>query len=159
MAYMNYKTVLLFLFSAMVIMGLYSLPAYNTWMENKIFTISNLSEQMEHLDIEERRESRYGYSYMVFKDVASKIGKNNATLLIPPQKYLDANAVKVSEVEPSLFYYYTGVNAVTVTSPKVLTANWALISDKRGQISLIPLNDRRTTDSLVTYLKQYQPKQ
>ncbi|MCW3121427.1 MAG: hypothetical protein JWQ38_919 [Flavipsychrobacter sp.] len=157
---MSYKTILLTLFSLVVIMSLYSIPAYNNWMENKIFTISNLSEQMNMLGIEDRRDSRYGYSYMVFKDIAGKIGKlKDATLLIPPQKYLDANAVKINEVEPSLFYYYTGVNAVSVMSPKVLTATWALISDKKGQVSLIPLSDKKSTDSLVTFLKKYQPKQ
>ena len=156
---MNYKTILLTLFSLVIIMALYSTPAYNSWMENKIFTISNLSEQMSMLDLEERRESRYGYSYVVYKDIASKIGKQkDATLLIPPQKYLEANAVKVNEVEPSLFYYYTGVNAVSVMSPKVETATWALISDKKGQVALIPLPDTKITDSLVAFLKKYQPK-
>ena len=125
-------------------------------MHRKIFTISNIPEQLEHMDPEERRESRYGYSYLVFKDMARKLKQEgNATILLPPDSYMTANKVDMRMVEPALFYYFTGLNAVNVNSPKVWMANWVLVSEEKGRIALLRLKTRKDADSVITFLKRY----
>lgn len=125
-------------------------------MHRKIFTISNIPEQLEHMDPEERRESRYGYSYLVFKDIARKLKQEgNATILLPPDSYMTANKVDMRMVEPALFYYFTGMNAVNVNSPKVWMANWVLLSEEKGRIALLRLKTRKDADSVITFLKRY----
>lgn len=152
---MNYKSILLFLCSVTVLAILYNIPTYNSWMERKIFTISNIGEQTEHMDIEERRESRYGYSYMVFKDMAKKMKQEgDATVLIPPNAYMTANKVEMRMVEPALYYYFTGMNAVNVNSPKVWMANWALVAEN-GHMSLLKFTGRKQADSMINLLKKY----
>ena len=153
---MNHKSIILFFASISSILILYNIPTYNSWMHRKIFTISNIPEQLEHMDPEERRESRYGYSYLVFKDMARKLKQEgNATILLPPDSYMTANKVDMRMVEPALFYYFTGLNAVNVNSPKVWMANWVLVSEEKGRIALLRLKTRKHADSVITFLKRY----
>lgn len=156
---MTYKSLILFVIALCLIGALYSMPAYHEWLEKKIFTTCDIPGQLERMDLEDRRISRYGYSYVVFKDVASKLGAlGNVTVLLPPDKYLlEHKVTEVKMVEPAVFYYFTGLNSVYVRSPNVLTANWAIVSSAPGQVALTKIHNRKQLDSLITIFKPYQP--
>ncbi len=156
---MNYKSIILTLIAIVAIAAVYNMPAYNEWIHAKIFTVININEQVQHMNPEERKESRFGYSYTVFRDIKEKIGpySKDAVVLLPPDNYLQA--MKVTElkmVEPLVFYYFTGLKSVSVTSPRAWSANWALITQGYGSIALQRLRSRQQLDSLLTLYRKYQ---
>ncbi len=154
---MNYKSFVLFLLAIAVILTFYGIPSYNDWIQKKIFTISDIGEQAHHLDPDERKAARFGYSYVVLHDIALKLaGEKNAIILLPPDPYLQAMHVKdFRMVEPAEFYYFTGVNSVTVTSPNVWSANWAFVAQD-GRLSLQKIASRQQLDGLLAVFKRYQ---
>ena len=119
----------------------------------------NIPEQLQYMDLEQRRMSRYGASYVAYKEMASKLSKlGNVILLIPPEGYLEAMHVQgLHAVEPSLFYYFTGMNAVLVTSPTALMANWAVTASPKGDVSVTRLRGVQQADSQIVMFKRYQP--
>ncbi len=126
-------------------------------MYSKIFTVCDIPDQAQHLDIEMRRQSRYGYSYGIFKDIENKMANYpNVIILLPTDGYLRANKVtEFSTVEPSLFYYFTGMNAVSVTSPLVETATFALVSKVPGQVMLAKFDNKAQLDTQIKIFAKY----
>jgi hypothetical protein len=154
---MNYKSFILFLLAIAVILTFYGIPSYNDWIQKKIFTVSDIGEQARHLNPEERKAARFGYTYIVLHDIAIKLAaEKNTTILLPPDPYLQAMHVKdFKMVEPAEFYYFTGLNTVTVTSPGVWGANWAFIAQD-GRLSLQKIASRQQLDEILSVFKRYQ---
>ncbi len=157
---MNFKSLILFLASIFVIALIYNLPMYNSWMERKIIPVANIPDQLEHIDIEERRVSRYGYTYSVLKDMQIKLSaEQNVVVLIPPQDYLRANKINdFDEIEPSLFYYFTGLNSVGMLSPNIEQATWAIVAGAPGQIMLSKFHSRKDYDYVMEKFIKYKKK-
>ncbi len=156
---MIYKKLTLFLAEITVILLLYNIPSYNNWFYDRILTPHfNFSKQLEHIGIEDRKELRYGHSYIVYLDIVRDL-KNikNTVLLLPPNDYLHEMGINdIDMVEPALFYYFTGVNSVNANSPNVHNANWALVAKGYGDIWLKKINTKQQLDSLLELYKQYK---
>lgn len=155
---MNIKSLILTVAGLFALGIIYNVHIYNKWLNAKIFTISNIPEQMEHLELEHRRSTRYAYSYIIYKDIANKMSTTkDVTILLPPQKYLTAqNVTNLLIVEPATLYYYTGLNSVTIKSPKVATANYAIVVPQNGQVSLLKIKDKEQLDSQIAIFSRYQ---
>lgn len=155
---MNYKSIFLTLIAIAAIVLVCNFPAYSEWVQNKISTVVNINNLAQHLNVEERKEARYGYSYTVFRDIKENIAKEkDAVILLPPDDYLqDMKITYLNMVEPSVFYYFTGVKGVNVTSPQVRSANWALVAQGYGRITLQKINTREQLDSQLVLYRKYQ---
>ena len=139
----------------------FTIPFYNKWLNRNILggNISFIS-QFNHLDLEERKESRYQYNYVASKFLVSLLVKDhvsNAVILLPPVAYLKENDIKdIISIEPAVFYYYTGVPAVWASSPNAETANWTLtIMDNKLKFRRI--ENRDDLNKLLAMYKQYKP--
>ncbi len=148
-----------FLAEIAIIVLLYQVPVYNAWFHERILTPRfSFDQQLKHLGLEERKEARYGHSYIVYKDIVRDLtGIKNTVILLPPNEYLREMGIAGLEmVEPALFYYYTGVNSVTAYSPNAGAAGWALITKGYGNIWLKKINTKPQLDSLLEIYKKYK---
>lgn len=149
------------LIAVLIIVLFFNIPFYNNWLNTNILnpalSIPSLSKTM---DTEQRRISRFGYSYMIFKEVSDVIKKSplkDPLLLLPPDQYLKDNKVtNISIIEPAIFYYFTGTKAVWYNSPNVAKANCALIPDGNGKVILSTINNQEELDALIAKYKKYK---
>ncbi len=159
---MKYKRNILFIISIIVVFLLYNEPFYNYWFYNRILVPDDHGDifyQVQHLDKEERREFRFGDSYIFYRDLLNQFKEHNVqniTLLLPPNEYVHKmNFDALIIPEPAVFYYFTGVNAVTKSSPDVRSANWALVA-ANGKVWMNRLRTRPQLDSLLALYKPYK---
>ena len=155
---MNYKSILLTFIGIAAIIMFCNFPANSEWVHNKISTVVNINDLAQHMNVEERKEARYGYSYTVFRDIKNNIGnEKDAVILLPPDNYLhDMKVNYLSMVEPAVFYYFTGVKSVNASSPQAGSATWALTTQGYGRISLQKINTKQQLDSQLVLYRKYQ---
>ncbi len=149
------------LVSVLLIVLYFNIPFYNNWLNtnllNPAFDIFALSKQM---DPEQRKVNRFGYSYMVYREMAgvlSKAGLDKPIVLLPPDAYLKQHGVRDFNVcEPAIFYYLTGLKSVWHTSPGVDSANCVVVPDGKGKVVLKKIAARQELDSLLTVFRKYK---
>ncbi len=156
---MTFKKINLFLSGVLVIILFFTLPANNRWLFSKILDSGNdFAMQMNHMDPEDRKLSRYGFSYMIYMNAIKRITVHeNAIILLPPNDYLTEvlHVTKFVSPEPAVFYYYTGINAVWANSPDAGRANWEIVVHSDSSIILKKVMNRRHFDSIVGVYKHY----
>jgi hypothetical protein len=149
------------LISILIIVSFFSIPFYNNWMNTNLLNPNlKFSVMYKNMDIEQRKISRFGYSYIVYKEM-SKIFKqakiDSPLVLLPPDAYLKANNIKdIAIVEPAIFYYFTGEKAVWYNSEGVEKANCALVPDPRTKIMLKKIGNPEELNALITEYKKYK---
>jgi hypothetical protein len=158
---MIYKKLSLCLAAVLIILVIYYIPFYNNWVSKKFDSeISRITDGVQHLEPEARKQFRFGRTYIVINAMKTVLDRSKAqdvVVLLPPKKFLDA--VKVNEgsfevPEPAVFYYFTGYKAVDKNSAAAESANWALrvINHK---LALQPLASRRACDTLLAAYKLF----
>lgn len=154
---MTYKKINLFFVAVIIIMIFFNLPVYNNWLNSKIFG-DNTAEEFKHLDLDYRKASRWGYSYMVYQNIVGKVtDPKHAIILLPPNDYLRKIHVKnFVSPEPATFYYYTGLASVWMTSPNAEQANWELVVKGDQQIGLRKITDKKHLDSVLAFYRKFQ---
>lgn len=154
---MIYNRINLFLTGILVIILFVTIPQNNAWLYSKILEHNDIYMQAQHLNLEDRREMRYGDSYQVYKLLEKRLeGKKDVVLLFPPEEYLKAMHLdKIVIPEPAVFYYYTGVKSVWVTSSEVGSANYLVMISKDDKVYVEPLKSREQTDSMIAVYKKY----
>ena len=143
----------------LAIISFFILPANNRWLYGKILDKNNnVFVQAKRLGLDERKEDRFGYSYMVYMN-AIKLIKNpeDAIVLFPPGDYvksvLHVNNFVVPE--PAVFYYYTGLVSVWANSPDVERANWEVVVKRENDIVLRKITSKRHLDSMIIFFRKY----
>lgn len=150
------------LISLVLIVIFFSIPFYNNWLNTNLFnpsySIASLSKQ---LSVEQRMTNRFGYSYVVYKEMSQIFDKQkvvNPLVLLPPQDYLKENRIQdINVVEPAIFYYLTGRKAVWYDSPDVGKADFALVPDpSNSRVMLKRLATPQEREELLTIYKKYK---
>jgi hypothetical protein len=155
-----YQKINLFFAAILVIMLLYIIPDYNSWFDDKIINGADYGYQLTHRTPEERFTNRFGTSYSVYMAVASTLktyNSFNSVILLPTAGYVKAMKPVGDFIvpEPPIFYYFTGVKAVTPRSANVAQATWALvIEDHKPGIRRIL--DKQALNELITLFNKYK---
>jgi hypothetical protein len=154
---MAYKKINLFLVAVAFVIIFFTIPAYNTWINTKIFG-DNIDYQISHMGVEDRRTSRYGYPYVVYQNVSHKVtDPKHAIILMPPNDYLKTlNVKQFVTPEPATFYYYTGLICVLPNSPNADSANWELLVNSDQQIMLRKITSKGHLDTLLAFYRKYK---
>ncbi len=157
---MHFK-VNLTLVAILIIVLFFNIPFYNNWMNTNILGDPfSISAHMEQMDLEQRKINRFGYSYLIYKELTNsyeKAGIKNGLVLLPPEKFLKERGVNnITVAEPMVFYYLTGKKAVWYDSPDVAKANCVLLPDNGGRIVLRKINNADELKSLLDIFKQYK---
>lgn len=144
----------------MLIAAIFSVPVYNNWFFDKILNENfSMTDQMQHMGMEDRMLLRYGMPYDVYKMVTKTIRESkdpNPIILIPTNSYLTAiNANPDFQVaEPAVFYYFTGIKGVMATSPDANKANWVLVPEG-DQIIARAIKSKDELNAFLELYKKY----
>jgi hypothetical protein len=153
---MAYRKINFFLYPVLAIALFFTIPTYQQWMHKKVFN-NNLLVELQYMSTEARNIRRFGYSYTVYKDMASLLTKfDTVTLLLPSTEY--AAAKKVPDLiipEPAVFYYFTGIRSVNVNSPDAGRANWVMIIKGPDNIAVKKMSYVHNKDTLLAEFKKY----
>jgi hypothetical protein len=198
------KKVVLLAVSLLLIVVFFEQEFNKVWLNQKILQIGNpddevniwncfaissqLSEQIgkqsEHMSMRERKENRYGLSYVTCEAVDSILKINNvkdAYILFPPNAYIKEGLhFDFGVPEPLIFYYFTGRQGLWTNSPNVQKTNWAylvlpanntdlirslvpngqkfypLVNDRGILVALLQVNDQKQLDILLNLYKNYK---
>lgn len=154
-----FKKLNLVLVSGLSIVLLFTFPFYNSWFRTKIIASGiNFPSTGLTMDIEARKEFKYGEPYLFYRNVARALQarKDNTVVLLPPDAYLTAQHCQILKnmAEPAVFYYFTGLRSVTINSPEVNAANKALIM-ARQKLFIANIKTSTYRDSLIRLFRNY----
>jgi hypothetical protein len=123
------KKIILLMCAISLIAGFFFIPTHKKWLSERLVPYWNdYRKQSSKLDIEHRKQERFGYFYTVCKQMTAPFktrpDKTNILLLMPPTAYFKKEGIKFETCEPGIFYYFTDVRTVPVTSSNAINANW-----------------------------------
>jgi hypothetical protein len=156
----SFKGVILFFISIIVVFIFFGLDRNKSLLNDRIIPYwDDFQEQKDKTELEERKVNRYGYDYMFPKTVASFFEKkgnvSKVLLLVPTTDYFKQHGVDIHVVEPSVFYYFTGLKTVWAHSPKAVNANWVLTVDK-GQLVFDSVTSKAMLMEKIDSFKKYK---
>lgn len=135
-----------------LIAGFFLIPPHKIWLSERLVPYGkDFLEQRKKLDIEHRKQERFGYFYTCCKQMtapfATRPDKKNILVLMPPTAYFKKAGIKYEVCEPGIFYYFTGIRTVPVTSSNALKANWYIRVENKKIIvdSVADINSLRDT--------------
>lgn len=157
---MRSKQVILTFISVAAIVVYFLTPYYGTWLMQRIFNPHlSIFYQAQHTDVNERKEIRFGDTYLICKSVIDTVENghiSNPVVLLPPTGYLRSiNFTTFDNMDPAAFYYFTGLKAVTVSSPDVEQANLTLVPNKNHQLVTRRIPSRGHLEVLIGVYKKY----
>jgi hypothetical protein len=132
--------------------GFFFIPPHKKWVSERLVPYWNdFRRQSNKLDIEHRKQERFGYFYTACKQMTAPFAtmhdKKNILLLMPPTAYFKKEGIKYETCEPGIFYYLTGIRTVPVTSSNAINANWYIRVENKKIIvdSVTDINSLRDT--------------
>jgi hypothetical protein len=153
------KKVLLLVAAVVSIVLYFSTPYYNSWIFLRVLN-PHLSvwQQMGRLDTNERRLLRYGRPYdncMIINAIIHRAHAANQVVLLPPRAYLTTLGIPDFDVDPAVFYYFTGLRSVEANSAGVDSASLCLVPDNTHNITVKKIHNRKELDDLLNRYKPY----
>jgi hypothetical protein len=153
------KKLVLTAISVLSLILFFLIPRNHEWFDDRIVSYWNdFTIQRRHLDLEYRKAKRFGSSYILSRQIADCLPKNenpkNAVVLVPPSTYFKDRNVDYHVPEPAVFYYYTGLKTPWIYSNTVVKANW-IVGAENGKLKITEVKDEKMLkDSLAVY-KRY----
>jgi hypothetical protein len=156
---MGYNRINLLLSAVLLIVLYFIVPENNAWLYDKILS-NDLIYELQNQKVETRKEYRYGYSYLVYRDVKNKIpNPSTSVILFPPQEYLTEKKITNFQVpEPSVFYYFTGIKSVWINSPDADKANYAMDARSDGKMVFVTIKNKEACDTAISFFKSHFKK-
>jgi hypothetical protein len=158
---MKFYKINLALSAVLLICLFFMIAAYNHWLWTNIFNPdTDITEQMQHLDVNDRMATRFGATYLYYKKLTATFGnlhKEKVIVLLPPNELLKQQKIKdFHSPEPCEFYYFTGYEAVWANSPHAENAN-CYVYPRDHKIFLGKVNSQAQLDTVINYYKKYKP--
>ena len=155
----SFKELLLFFVSTFAIITVFSFGENKSMLDDRITPYwDDFKDQVNETDLETRKTNRYGVDYLFPKQVASFFEKKgntaNVLLLMPNTSYFKQQNLEIHVVEPSIFYYFTGLKTVWPYNKKAINANWVLTVDK-GRLIFDSVTSKAMLMEKIDSLKKY----
>ena len=161
------KQVILSLFSIALIVSFFSLPLNSEWVASRIIPyLANIPDELQHLDLHERKRRRWGYGYPM-TNFLKEYMDSSSVFLIPPQTYFVEKTFRPDHRQqhrwlyPSLlYYYYEDLKMVDMRSSDSLlaTATHSLYIDDQGVIRIQEIPNDRIRSELLSLFRTYELK-
>ena len=152
------KQTILFLISLAVVIGLFCIPVYNKWLEQKLFSYyAELLVQSQDMSIDTRYLSRFGNNYVLTQNLKTYFEDNgikDPILFLPPKAYLERNKEKYDWGECLSFYYFTGIASVDLKSSNIHEATHAIIATA-DELKVIEISDESLRARLIEEYTNY----
>ncbi|HXB08094.1 MAG TPA: hypothetical protein VNW04_13280 [Puia sp.] len=147
-----------------VILLVLNLGYYQEWFRTKPLQYWSdfLRERTDTADQFVIRTERYGFVYTVSMRVRDAIRKKKLAhpviLFEPNSYYRDSLRIypNIRAPEPSVFYYYTGLEGVWTNSPNVNKANFLLRISRKGA-ALDTIRSPQHLQEILARYKKYPP--
>jgi hypothetical protein len=156
------KKGILLVVAIIILAFVYRVPLYNFWFKNNILNYKVILEQSKYMGLEERKNIRFGNSYIMYRQMAEilkKQGGPDPIILLPPDDYIQQYGIKDFHiVEPLEFYYFTGLRAVTIESKDVERATWTLSPAKDQPLVLTRIPSAEELGKLIAVYKKFLPR-
>jgi hypothetical protein len=158
------KGFLLSVVALLAILLVLNLGYYQEWFRTKPLQYWSdfLKEKADTAGETAIRAQRYGISYTISMrvlDVVRKKKMTHAVILFEPNSYYrDSLHIypNVRAPEPSVFYYYTGLEGVWTNSPNVNKANFLLRISRKGA-GLDSIRSPKQLQEILARYKKYPP--
>jgi hypothetical protein len=148
----TFKKFVLMITAISLIAGFFLVPPHKKWLSGRLVPYWNdFLKQRKKLDIEHRKQERFGFFYTCCKQMAAPFAtrndKKNILVLMPPTAYFKKAGINYEVCEPGIFYYLTDIRTVPVTSSNALKANWYIRVENKKIIvdSVTDINRLRDT--------------
>ena len=157
---MNYRQLILAAIACLIIYLFFHIPIYHKWADNRLVSFSsNFREDLDHLDLTERKLKRLGTSYELSLFIKERMklmhADSNGILLVPPSEVVNKYA-GTPFPEPLVFYFYTGIRSVSPQNKieDVYRANYALLL-KAGSMGIKRITGIDTLQQVLQLYKSY----
>lgn len=157
---MQYSRQLALTLISLVLLALFfGIDAYNTWFTEKVMrAIKDIPDQLTYMEIEERKQLRWGPPYTVSKNVLDYLEKSgadsNALVMLPPRELTKQANINYMTPEPVVFYYYTGLRSKWANMPGADSCNFAVIA--RGSNIELGSVDSMQLQAILTEYRKYK---
>jgi hypothetical protein len=151
------KSFLLTVISFFVVLLILNAGYYKDWIAAKPaqYWDDFLNEKDDGATFEDVRKARYGFSYVLSTKVKEFMDRKRVAhpvvLFEPNTYYRDSLHIQVKVPEPSVFYYYTGLQSVWMNSAGVNSANYLVRVSRKG----INIDEIRSQAQLQQILAAY----
>ncbi len=160
-----FKTFLLSIISALLIIVFAFLPYNRSWLIKRIYKYhQDFPEEIQNMDPDYRKSRKWGGEFNVAKALQG-ILDSTSVFLIPPQTYLIDNMFNEKNRQfhiwtyPSLLYYYVDdINLVDLRSPDSLvkrTTHTIWIRDQNGTKDVV-ISQMTSEEMLEPVLKEFR---
>lgn len=152
------KNIILLLAAIALIAGFFLIPPHKKWLSGRLVPYwHDFLKQRNNLDLEQRKQARFGYFYTCCKQIAAPFAarkdKNNILVLMPPTAYFKKAGIKYEVCEPGIFYWLTQVRTVPVTSVNATKANW-YVHVKNNKILVDSVTDINSLRDTIAAMKK-----
>jgi hypothetical protein len=156
----GFKAFILLVASIISLLIFFGLEPNKMWLDQRIMPYwEAYQEQKLDLDLEERKLARYQSDYEFAKNVTGffeKRGTVNKTLvLIPASDYFKAHGLQIHVVEPTIFYYFTGLKTIWPNSPEASKANW-YITARDGSLEFDSVTNQQALRDTIASFNKYK---
>jgi hypothetical protein len=156
------KHLILFIAGLLLLTGFFLLPQNRQWADERIISYYRQFQlQKKHLGLETRMKRRFDNAYIFSKNIADELktkgADHQALVLLPTTGYFTGKNINYPVPEPSVFYYYTGINTTKPHYNNAMNANWYVRADK-GKIIVDSIIDKKSLqDTIAAFLKWKRP--
>ena len=155
------KRLFLTIVSLIFLIIFFNVPFYREWLRMRVIEpLQDISEQAGYMEIEQRKEMRYGSTYVVSKNIANYLltqndaPKDSTIVLLPPKKFITDNKCDFAVPEPVVFYYFSGLKSKLFDSPGAEQSNYAVVC-KNSNIQLVKIVKGQAEEAIKFY-SQYK---
>lgn len=152
------KKIILLLASIALVAGFFFIPPHKKWLSTRLVPYwKDFRTQSKKLDIEHRKQERFGYFYSCCKAMtapfAKRQDKKNILLLMPPTAYFKKAGINFDVCEPGIFYLLTDIRTVWVTSDNASKANWYIRVENK-KIIVDSVTDLKNLQDTIAAMKK-----
>jgi hypothetical protein len=154
----GFKAFILLVASIISLLIFFGLEPNKIWLNQRIMLYwEDYQEQKLNLDLEERKLARYQSDYEFAKTVTGFFEKRGTAdktlLLIPSSEYFNTHGFQIHVVEPTIFYYFTGLKTIWANSSEANKANWYITASDGRLVFDSVINQQALRDTIASFNK------
>ena len=153
-----FKGFILLVLSVIALVIFFGLEPNKLWFNERIMSYwEDYKEQKLNLDPEERKLARFQTDYLFAKDVTAFFEKRGSAdkvlVLLPPTDYFTAHGLNIHVVEPTVFYYLTGLKTIWPYHEKATKANWMITANNGRLVFDSVISQQALLDTIAAFKK------
>lgn len=154
-----FNNILLTIISVFLFIVFVSAGHNKIFIEKRLMPNYTKATDMLEDDLETRKLKRWGRTYQAcgyIKEYTENKKLENPVFLFEPNSYYADKKIKFKAPEPVIFYYFTGLNGVWMTTKQTDSVTH-LVRISNDKIMIYPLETPEDKKKAFEYYKDYEP--